>query len=299
LLSDSCGFIALDHHPVRPRIIVAFRGTYSLASAVLDLSTRPQEYSPYVPEHDNSFRVHTPAATAQQCDNCTVHSGFLRAWRNTRAEIIDRVTSAIVHAPGYRLTLLGHSLGGAVALLAALEFHARGLKLQVTTFGEPRVGNAAFVKHVDDRLLSPDHEQGIDYRRLTHVGDPVPLLPLTEWGYRPHAGEIYISKPALPPATDDLHVCRGDNDQACSVAEDNSFDSVSAEPSSQRRLPAVPPRFRLWMLLSAHRDYFWRLGLCVKGGDPWDWKGHYLHSKDDLLLAWAANVAGDPEQLKT
>lgn len=206
----------------------------------------------------------------------------MQAWRNTRTEVLERVTSAIADAPGYRLTLLGHSLGGAVALLAALELDARGLRPRVTTFGEPRVGNAAFVKHVDDHLLSHEHENGIDYRRVTHVDDPVPLLPLTEWGYRPHAGEIYISKPALPPAINDLHVCRGDNDQACSSAQDTS---LNMESSSQRPIPAVPTRFRLWALLSSHRDYFWRLGLCVKVGDPWNWKGDYDHSVGDLPLA--------------
>jgi hypothetical protein len=32
-----------------------------------------------------------------------------------------------------------------------------------------------------------------------------------------------------------------------------------------------PARFKLWQLLFAHRDYFWRLGLCLPGGDPADW----------------------------
>jgi hypothetical protein len=34
---------------------------------------------------------------------------------------------------------------------------------------------------------------------------------------------------------------------------------------------SVPPPYRLWQLFFAHRDYFWRLGLCVPGGDPSDW----------------------------
>ncbi|KAI7263828.1 hypothetical protein KC352_g9424, partial [Hortaea werneckii] len=45
LLSDSAGYIALDHG--KARIIVAFRGTYSLANTVADLSTIPQKYEPY------------------------------------------------------------------------------------------------------------------------------------------------------------------------------------------------------------------------------------------------------------
>jgi hypothetical protein len=30
----------------------------------------------------------------------------------------------------------------------------------------------------------------------------------------------------------------------------------------------IPSKYRLWELFFAHRDYFWRLGLCVPGGDP-------------------------------
>ncbi|KLU83657.1 hypothetical protein MAPG_02710, partial [Magnaporthiopsis poae ATCC 64411] len=33
----------------------------------------------------------------------------------------------------------------------------------------------------------------------------------------------------------------------------------------------MPTRLKLWELFFAHRDYFWRLGLCVPGGDPADW----------------------------
>lgn len=45
LLSDSCGYIALDHG--KRRVIIAFRGTYSIANTVVDLSTVPQAYLPY------------------------------------------------------------------------------------------------------------------------------------------------------------------------------------------------------------------------------------------------------------
>jgi hypothetical protein len=45
LLSDSCGYIALDHG--KKRVIVAFRGTYSVANTIVDLSTVPQAYVPY------------------------------------------------------------------------------------------------------------------------------------------------------------------------------------------------------------------------------------------------------------
>ena len=53
LMSDSCGYIALDHSISHPRIIVAFRGTYSIANAVVDLATIPQEYVPYPTDPDS------------------------------------------------------------------------------------------------------------------------------------------------------------------------------------------------------------------------------------------------------
>lgn len=45
----------------------------------------------------------------------------------------------------------GHSLGGAMASIAALkleeEGYARGIKLLVYTFGQPRVGNRRFARY--------------------------------------------------------------------------------------------------------------------------------------------------------
>src|ERR1700761_6387293 len=46
LLSDSSGYIAVSHPPFAKRVIVAFRGTYSIANTIADLSTNPAEYAP-------------------------------------------------------------------------------------------------------------------------------------------------------------------------------------------------------------------------------------------------------------
>ncbi|KMU88733.1 feruloyl esterase A [Coccidioides immitis H538.4] len=47
LLSDSCGYLALSHPPWPKRIILAFRGTYSITNTIVDLSAVPQVYVPY------------------------------------------------------------------------------------------------------------------------------------------------------------------------------------------------------------------------------------------------------------
>ncbi|KAG7293085.1 hypothetical protein NEMBOFW57_003131 [Staphylotrichum longicolle] len=277
LLSDSCGYIAVDGDgdddddengsggkgkgkgtAGQGEIVVAFRGTYSIANTV--------------------------------CDNCTVHMGFMASWRNAREVVIPALVAAREEHPGYRVHLVGHSLGGAVAALAALELRlGMGWRdVLVTTFGEPRVGNAKLAEYLDRAFgLGKDERERSAYRRVTHVDDPVPLLPLSEWGYRSHAGEVYISKSSLPPGPEDLKFCRGDNDPECLGGADTedwlgwvlglgrrgrmqeeADDQVEALGLRRRWFPA---RLKLWQLFFAHRDYFWRLGLCLPGGDPADW----------------------------
>lgn len=271
LLSDSCGYVAVDHGSEdgreKPAIIVAFRGTYSLTNTVIDLSTIPQEYVPY-PDPGDGGEKRNGTEEQQRCANCTVHTGFLESWRQARKLVLPVVQNARARHPTYPIHLVGHSLGGAVACLAALEMKlARpgwGDGLVVTTFGEPQAGNAGFAEFVD-RVFGGGGLDGYDpdlerraYRRVTHVSDPVPLLPLAEWGYRPHAGEVFITKEGVPPAVGDLRLCKGDEDPACIAGSDDE-------------MAGVPSRLKLWQLLFAHRDYFWRLGLCVPGGDPSDW----------------------------
>lgn len=283
LLADSCGYVALSNPPSAPRIIVAFRGTYSVSNAIVDLSTVPQEFVPY-PDTDDGTAADSEHSS--RCSNCTVHSGFYTAWRNTRTVILPYITKAIEDNPGYRLTLVGHSLGGAVAALASLEFSARGWNPIVTTFGEPRVGNSALVDYIDKRFNLESPSNRSSYRRVTHYDDPVPLLPLTEWGYRSHGGEVFITKSALPPSVEDIVLCSGDEDSNCVAGSDDSLlvqenlESSTSGSDSNLELRdihaqglSLPLRYRLWELFFSHRDYFWRIGLCVPGGDPFDRDG--------------------------
>jgi hypothetical protein len=303
LLSDSSGYIAISHPPHPKRVIVAFRGTYSIANTIADLSTNPAEYAPF-PSEGNGKEICTAvkadALTAKEpllpqlltkqekrngveaarCDNCTVHSGFMTSWRNTRCIVMPHVETALNTFPEYELVLVGHSLGGAVAALAALELQARGYDPHVTTFGEPRIGNAALAYFLDKRFNMASNSTDpeiLKYRRVTHMDDPVPLLPLEEWGYRMHAGEIYISKAALPPARTDVRHCVGAEDRNCiNDRIKNAGNSSDASRSSVEAVWEIGKRYKLWELFFAHRDYFWRLGLCVPGSDPWDWgRGKY------------------------
>ncbi|KAJ6135999.1 hypothetical protein N7512_001159 [Penicillium capsulatum] len=245
---------------------------------------------------------------------------------------MSQVSAALAQYPDYKVTLVGHSLGGAVAALAGLEMQLKGWNPTVTTFGEPMVGNEPFAEYLDKRFRmgsgsltdDPDNAPHHRFRRVTHVDDPVPLLPLAEWGYAPHAGEIFISQHSLPPSLGDVRSCVGSHDSRCIAGSDTSavlkniyqdvniplvalqpsFDSCSSRPRNidirldrqmvlgegerARKDPVacpnqdvtaplyplhwdwslIPARYRLWELFYAHRDYFWRIGLCVPGGDP-------------------------------
>ncbi|KAL8954057.1 MAG: hypothetical protein Q9222_000114 [Ikaeria aurantiellina] len=301
LLADSCGYIALSHPPSACRIIVAFRGTYSVANTIIDLSTIPQEYVPYPGDDSNgqregifkSLRRLGPISISpqkSQCENCTVHAGFMASWRHTRLQIIDDIERLVDQYPDYQLTLVGHSLGGAVAALASLDFQAKGWNPKVTTFGEPRIGNRALMAYVDKAFdTSGGSNTSAKYRRVTHVDDPVPLLPLSEWGYSTHGGEIYISKSALPPVQEDLRLCEGYDDPRCIASGEISADTSKSQLGLDREIeglrrwalsdgefPKVPARVKIWQLFFAHRDYFWRLGLCIPGGDPRDWLWNHI-----------------------
>lgn len=219
--------------------------------------------------------------------------GFHASWVHTRPHVLPELEKAKALFPNYKLTLVGHSLGGAVAALAGLDLLARGYDPHVTTFGEPRIGNIGLTKYLDKRFnlqaQAPENDTNLKYRRITHIDDPVPLLPLSEWGYAMHAGEIYISKPSLTPDIADLSHCKGDHDAKCIAGQDSTaamndpvlrkrdligsvkdeMDELSSEPWG------IPSRYKLWQLFFAHRDYFWRLGLCVPGGDPLGGGGKY------------------------
>lgn len=157
LLGDSCGYIAVDQRgsrlPVagakgpgdgddvsslgRGALIVPFRGTYSITNTIVDLSTVPQPYIPYPSADDGND------GPRHECVNCTVHTGFFLSWRSARRVVLPKLRALKAQHPSLPVHLVGHSLGGAVACLAALELRLLlgWDDVLVTTFGEPRAGN--------------------------------------------------------------------------------------------------------------------------------------------------------------
>lgn len=85
------------------------------------------------------------------------------------------------------MALVGHSLGGALALLDAvfLPLHLpTGTKFTTITYGMPRVGNQAFADYVDAHVTNLSH--------INNKKDPVPILPGEFLGFHHPSGEIHI-----------------------------------------------------------------------------------------------------------
>jgi predicted lipase len=84
------------------------------------------------------------------------------------------------------VTVVGHTAGGAVALLDAVLLSAQpsvDVAVNAITFGMPRVGNKAFADLVDQR---------ISLVRIINKEDFIPTLPSLRFGYHHPSREIRI-----------------------------------------------------------------------------------------------------------
>ena len=108
-------------------------------------------------------------------DDGYVHSGF----QESLDDLWGDITYFIGKQEHHRLYFAGHSLGGAVATLAA----ARTNKCTVYTFGSPRVGGRKFVKQ----------NKNILHWRFVNNNDIVARIPtFVRWKHQGH--RVYIDR---------------------------------------------------------------------------------------------------------
>eukprot|EP00300_Choanocystis_sp_HF-7_P000262 c10225_g1_i2.p1 GENE.c10225_g1_i2~~c10225_g1_i2.p1 ORF type:complete len:358 (+),score=42.77 c10225_g1_i2:386-1459(+) len=161
-------FVAVD--PALRRVFVCVRGTLptNLANLLTDIKV----------------------AKAGWQWGGSVHVGFLEALQSTRSLLDRSIQQALAMCPSPpTVVFTGHSLGGAVATLAAMDAAASGsISAPLCyTFGCPQVGDAAFVARFNSLVPWPQSW------RFVHHTDPVPKLPSSALGYS-HVGSFaYIS----------------------------------------------------------------------------------------------------------
>lgn len=119
-----------------------------------------------------------------------VHIGFNHTFNSMLADIARFVTAANVTGT---IHCIGHSLGGAVASLAA-DWVAKNTAYAVRlyTFGAPRVGTEWFAKRTTT-TIGPEN-----MHRVYHRTDPVPMValyPFMQAPYGHHAHFIYSNQP--------------------------------------------------------------------------------------------------------
>ena len=163
---QTSGFVGVL--PSSKSIYVAYRGSDNWQNWMADLSTWMVPYT--------SFPV-------SECQGCQVHSGFYNALLADFNAVTTEVKKLVSKYPTYKVKTTGHSLGAALAQLAAMELTARGVAVTNTyNFGQPRTGNKYYSALVNKLITT--------YRHV-HYKDPVPHVPPTEFGFVHECTEMY------------------------------------------------------------------------------------------------------------
>lgn len=145
----------------------------------------------------------------------------------------------------YAIHTAGHSLGGAIALIAAVLLDHRGYEVrQVVTFGQPKVANIAASAKM----------QHLNLVRVTTATDPVPLLPLLDpldinnlriyW----HAGRELLLLDG-----DRYAIINGTTSMLRTT--DISLQSINDEGLHQHRMQAYLDQLKMRRLQSERVDY--------------------------------------------
>jgi predicted lipase len=148
-------------------LYIVFRGTEKGIDWINNFQIRQQIY-PYGDESSTDVRF---------------HRGFMLAYFAVR----DRLLEAVRDLPNYTITTTGHSLGGALATIAALDVQYNitqhtGQAIRAYTFGAPRVGNSALVNSFRQRVP--------DSHRFVYGWDIVTRVPRLWQGFE-HVPELY------------------------------------------------------------------------------------------------------------
>ncbi len=125
-------------------IVLAFRGTE--ATSLTDIKSD------------------TKANTTACETGGKIHAGFKRAFEQVRLDIEKKLDeSEFKNKP---LFITGHSLGGALATIAAKKLSHKGGLAACYTFGSPRVGDEEWIQNIKAPVY-----------RLVNAADCVPMLP--------------------------------------------------------------------------------------------------------------------------
>jgi hypothetical protein len=183
---STLAYIGFD--PDTRLIYVVFRGTTDISS---------QTDTSFVNWATNLNSVKTT------WKGCQVHKGFHSAWTSVNPDLLTQLYKLMAVHRQADIRVVGHSLGGALATLFAMNLKSltwpeAGVnrsdvvplaqrKIQIITFGQPRVG--------DDCFAGEFAAAGLDLWRVVNNADGVPTLPSRSSGFQHVGTEIFFYQP--------------------------------------------------------------------------------------------------------
>jgi len=193
VLTHAHGFVVRDDR--RREIVVAFRGSHEFADMVTD---------------GNLVLIPLVSRGIDKNNTALVHAGFLISYNSVRAVVVHVVRDQLLAYPNYAVVITGHSLGGALASIAALSVKSNisSAAVRLFTYGQPRTGDTAYADLVEAIV------GGDNVFRAVHTWDGVPTMIPESLGYHHHAREYWQFEEPANSST--IRRCEGQEDPECS-----------------------------------------------------------------------------------
>jgi len=165
--TDIFGYVAYDNS--LDAVVLAFRGTVDIINWISNLNFSTLAPFPKYP-------------------SVQVHSGFYDDYTSVDSQVVNLVHSFLSSFGTSTLYVTGHSLGAALAQLAAISFKMDNpsITTHVYSYGTPRTG---------DQPFSSFYSTTVDESyRITHWHDVVPHLPLLILGFYHTPNEAWFDE---------------------------------------------------------------------------------------------------------
>ena len=165
-------------------MVLAFRG-----------SKEPKDWRTNFTTQLRNLTIRKNGVTSMSSYRGRVHAGFFLAWAIIERAVLAQISQWQLEAAEKGealppLYITGHSLGGALATIAAAALSDNGIEVAgVYTFGQPRVGDRLFVSQLNS------HINGRVFRFVNH-NDIVPHVPppFSVWNPTRLYGHVGIAK---------------------------------------------------------------------------------------------------------
>jgi len=185
-VADLGAYVA--YRPCTKQLVVSISGTSNVGQALQDLRTSKHEH---------------PIGRG-----CAVHTGFWKMYQGIEPEVISAIEKGLHDHEVSELVVTGHSLGGALSYLLAIDLLAPsdlelplGLPLKLAVFGSPRCGNAQMSqlwRELVNNYRTKNGKESLKEYSVKAYNDGVPSLPPKSFGFRHFAPDpLYLMQGRL------------------------------------------------------------------------------------------------------